>query len=149
MSSVIAPGDIAGLVLLAAAMIMPAVRAATSRLPASWLPEPPRTNPVAARPSAPPQAAGWIGPPQPAWQSMTVPRQSAWQSSIIPPQQAWQSSIIPAQPTLQPTIGPPGQPLSGRQPVQSPSGQLPHLVEDRVPGPAALQLEEAIGACDQ
>lgn len=94
MSPLTTPGDVTGLVLLAAAIVTTVSRVA-SRAAARHPGELPKAQPHVPAPAVP------------IW---TVPVQATWQARV---------------------------------------GQAPVLVEDRIPGPAPLQLEEAIGTRDQ
>jgi len=107
MSPLTAAGDITGLVLLAAALVMTSTRAAartplagprvTSAQPRTTNTQPRTTNTPGQVRRQQPQAAFYP----------SVPRQAIWQA------------------------------------------RQPDLVEDRVPRPAALELEEAVGLRDQ
>jgi hypothetical protein len=107
MGSLTTPGDLAGMVLLAAAILVAASRLLAGRLGSNH----PAMHPLPVRHErTSDQQHQGAQPPRPAQPAVVVPWQSNWQSR---------------------------------------AGQPAGLVEDRVPGPAALQLEEAIGSRDQ
>jgi hypothetical protein len=111
MGSLTTPGDLAGMVLLAVAILVVAGRLAAGRVG-------PSRPAVHERTAEQRHQSG-----HPAWHQhqMSDPAPPAQPAVVVPWQSTWQSRA--AQPS--------------------------DLVEDRVPGPAALQLEEAIGSRDQ
>jgi hypothetical protein len=110
------PGDIAGLMLLAAGIVTVVARAAAIRITAS-------------RPAQP--APSHHGQHARAQHSLAqrVPAQR------VPAQRVPAQRVAPRAPIV-------------AIPAQS-TWQSRGLVEDRVPGPAALELEEAVGPGDQ
>lgn len=131
MGSVTTPGDLAGLVLLAAAVLTAAGRVAAGLLAASHAAEHARRFSLARSPEQRPPArqppTGYHQPqPQPPALALHVigpsqPSMLAQPNLVIPPQSTWQCR------------------------ASQPAG----LIEDRIPGPAALQLEETVGSRDQ
>ncbi len=129
MGSLTTPGDLAGLVLLAVAVLIAAGRLAAGRLAANHAAEHARRFRLARTaeqqpPAGQPHTAN--GQPEPPALALHVIAPSQ------PPRPAQPNLVIPSQSTW-----------------QSRASQPAGLIEDRVPGPAALQLEEAVGSRDQ
>ena len=148
----IAPGDVAGLVLLAAAILVAAGRLVAARIGADHPAG--HARPLrAARVQGPRRPTGQrhpAGQHRPTGQRQPAGYRGLTAEATAPP---W-----PSQPTAAPRVPAANPPARQAQPAvvvpwqsggQPRLGQPPALVEDRVPGPAALQLEEAIGARDQ
>lgn len=123
MSTLATTGDIAGLALLGAAVAMTAARL-FSRDPAAG-PRASRSDAAAAQVPRHRHAGASPTAHSPAAPALDVPAAPAHvypaPGPMVPAQTPWQSRLL----------------------------TLPRSVEDRVPGSAALQLEEAVGSRDQ